>query len=72
MPFPTRPRLYIGIDLFPSAEIEIADTEIGASRQLNCLAKRGEKLLVDIVEDAGHEWMYPSGISAILRDTTAL
>jgi len=40
------------VDLFPSAEIEIADAEIRASRQLYRLAKRGKKLLVDIVEDS--------------------
>jgi hypothetical protein len=40
------------VDLFPSPEIEIADAEIGASRQLYRLAKRGKKLLVDVVEDS--------------------
>jgi len=40
------------VDLFPSAEIEIADAEIGSGRQLYRLAKGGEKLLVDIVEDS--------------------
>jgi hypothetical protein len=54
MPFPARPRFDIGIDLFPSPEIEITDAEIGAGRQLYRLAKCGEKLLVDIVEDSRH------------------
>jgi hypothetical protein len=40
------------VELFPSAEIEIADAEIGSGRQLYRLAKGGEKLLVDIVEDS--------------------
>jgi hypothetical protein len=40
------------VDLFPSPEIEIADAEVGTGRQLYRLAKRGKKLLVDIVEDS--------------------
>lgn len=52
MPVPARPGLTVGIDLFPSPEIKIADAEIGAGRQLYRLAKGGEKLLVDIVEDS--------------------
>ena len=42
----------MGTDLFPSPKIEIADAEIGAGRQLYRLAKRGEELLIDIVEDS--------------------
>jgi hypothetical protein len=40
------------VDPFPSPEIEVSDAEIGSGRQLYRLAKRGEKLLVDIVEDS--------------------
>jgi hypothetical protein len=52
MPFPSRPGFDIGTELFPAAEIEITDAEIGSGRQLYRLAKRGEKLLVNIVEDS--------------------
>ncbi len=54
MPFPARPGFDIGTDLFPAPEIEMADAEIGAGRQLYRLAKHRQKLLVDIVEDSGH------------------
>ena len=70
MPVPARPRFDIGTDLLPAPKIEIADAEIGASRQLYRLAKRGEKLLIDIVEDSWHGveplliWL----IAAILRE----
>jgi len=47
-----RPRFDIGTDLLPAPEIEIADAEIGSGRQLYRLAKRGKKLLIDIVEDS--------------------
>ena len=36
----------------PLSKIEIADAEIGASRQFYRLAKRGEELPIDIVEDS--------------------
>ena len=52
MPVPARSGFDIGTEFFPSAQIEIADAEIGASRQLYRLAKRGKKLLIDIVEDS--------------------
>ena len=52
MPVPARPGFDIGTDLLPAPEIEIADAEIGASRQLYRLAKRGEKLLIDVIEDS--------------------
>jgi hypothetical protein len=38
--------------LLPAPEIKIADAEIGSGRQLYCLAKRGKKLLINIVEDS--------------------
>ena len=40
--------------LFPAPEIEISDAEIGTSGQLYRLAKRREKLLIDVVEDSRH------------------
>ena len=52
MSFAARPGFDIGTDLFPSPQIEIAEAEIGAARQLYRLAKRGEELLIDIVEDS--------------------
>ena len=52
MSFTARPEFDIGTDLFPSSEIEIADAEIRAGRQFYRLAKRGEQLLLDIVEDS--------------------
>ena len=42
------------VDLLPAPEIEIADAEIRAGRQLYRLAKRGKKLLINIVEDSRH------------------
>ena len=71
MPVSTRPGLDIGIDLFPAPKIEITDTKIGASGKLDRFAKRGEKLLVDIVEDAGHCVEESPEIVAILRETRA-
>ena len=44
----------MGIDLLPAAQIEIADAEIGSRRQAQRLAKSGQELLIDVVENARH------------------
>ena len=58
----------------PLSQIEVADAEIGAGRQLYRLAKRGEELLIDIVEDSrqGSEHLLANLIAANLRDMAAI
>jgi len=54
MPVSAGPRFKMGVDLLPSPEIKIPNTEIGSSRQLQRLAKSGQELLIYVVENAGH------------------
>ena len=68
MAFASGPLLNVRIDLFPAAQVEIAYTEIRALRQAEGFLERGEKGLLDVIEDAGHK-LQPSHqkISWILR-----
>lgn len=55
MAFATGPLLNIGIDLFPAAQVKIAYAEIRAVRQAEGVLERGEKGLLDVIENAGHK-----------------
>jgi len=47
-----RPPLDAIVDCLPAAKIEVADAEIGSLRDAERFAQSGQKLLVDIVENA--------------------
>ena len=42
------------VELFPAAQVEVADAEVGALRDLQSLQQGFEEGLLDVVEDAWH------------------
>ncbi len=57
VPLPAGPSLDAGVNLLPTAQVEVADTEIGAGRGKECLLQSWFQLAFDIVKNAGHGWL---------------
>jgi len=52
--FATSPLLYLRIDLPPTSEVEVADTEVASLGHTHRFGKGGEEMLFDSVENLGH------------------
>ena len=52
--FPARPLLDQSVDRFPTAQIEVADTEVGALRDLQRVPERWQEVAGDFVKNARH------------------
>jgi len=43
------------VDRLPSTQVEVADAEVRAVRDIECRPQRREQIKFDVVEDAGHQ-----------------
>jgi hypothetical protein len=56
--FAAGPAFYVARDLFPASEVEIADAKVCPIGKVDRLAQGGQKLLLNVVEDARHPFCY--------------
>src|SRR5205807_7033777 len=68
LPLAAGPGIDVLVELLPAAQIEIANAEIGALRDLERLAQGRQQALLDIVEDTRHIASVPVLVSRPSED----